>query len=1636
MSNDQNKAGTNPTSNKPVAPAPAQLIMPSARRSATALAGKSAKALPKQTDKDPLLAADDPRQLDMMLAQEGGVERSQASADAAMSVRRGSADEDLADLEKLARLGEGEEAVHQDAIQLAQASTAGDATGATGSTGAGAAAPAADAPVSVGEELLRQAAPLPRAPQPATSPDWLESWFGKDWKLPVAIGGGALALLGLAAGGGGGSNGGSNGNSGAEGGRDNPASPAASTAWTLTVTPAAGPFIQGATVRATVQKLVNGSWQEVGASAVVDRNGRMTIKIDKSAITEQDTLRLMLVDTDGGADHRDEIAGAQSLGAAPLLAIIGSVSSDQQVTVNPLTTLAANKIGQDLSAANVAAVHAAVAQAFGISSSDLAHLQPGLLGLAASANLSVDSKNYGLALGIISGMAQAQRDAGQPPEQALAKTLELLATAFATGKDGKVSLDLAQVRQAEVVRDSDNQSVAVGLDEGAVRLYKAATDRDSTISGVQVPYVKVDASEVAASETPAGIDTSISLASFADGLSLNVSPAASAKAGDKLTIEFVPLGADGKVSKTDKTFTYDYLLTEADLERVAANGPANGGVGSFTVVVPTFTGNKLLGQQTPAGSAADSSVHLVKVGDDNRYQFDGSSTSFQLRASGSALGFLSGGPRISVSTNQVNIEAKSASVTDPHAFNASSTVTFTVVLSKEIYWDKGSPILKVNVAGNSDPIEVPIADTNRTANGDVLTFRMVLSQVDGKYKGLEGRLSLSDDAIVFPTDTVITDRAGRTLLSFQSGSWKRSDGTATTIEDALGVKTRTETKFRIDTKPPSDPILNLQRSPDFDALGFFNEDLVPDINSLNAGNRALNGSSDHSAVTSKINQDFVVSFDAGKFNDADRSARVNLYATLVLSPGKGTSDTSGVSSVERRVATTNIVMVDGKPTAVFNSGIFDKTKNPTGSYIQEEIDALLNRLGNSKNANDENGVIIRYTAVVVDGADNTSVKERGGLLKFTDDKGNAGGGFVNQIWLDTRVPGEPKTIRLASGSDQGRDADGKTRSDGITSSAQPTLEVEAPIGHLVRVWGDSAATQLLGKAWVPADANGVASVQLSARGNGRHTVYTTVTDQAGNQGASKSFDFEVLKPYAGQFALAITSQPPSNGYYREGDVIEVTVSIGDRAFLLKQNQKTDQLFVELSADNAAGAGGEMIALRAAYASGIGTGSLKFVYKVQAGSEINASANGFKAASFSDPGRVLEDVTGSPIQIAPAKVQPSEQMVRIDTQAPVIPELGLSGADAFTAAIAKNGGLKITTAETDSTVTLSFSNKDLSKTLLKTVKVTQANQPIKLEDADLLAIGDGRIEVSATSTDIAGNTSAKAAPLKFSLDTVAPTATATSDKVDSADQPTRAVNRVVKFNVVFNEPLRTDPTVDSFDATNGTVDSVTKLSGASASYTVTVTPNQHVAQGNRVELRIKTGSTTALTDVAGNPVETGKVIGFQAIDTQGPQIVKVDGRSDVPVKNGDIEFVVHFDEMGAADIIGVVGKGNFGATNGTVKSVQQVGTDQLAYKVVVQPAAALTGDRNDVTLQFFATPRGAGAGAFIADDLGNIAEDQSNVATQVVDVAAPTIQSSSAAPWSCAQRLPKPCVRMRASRSSSIAVPTCRSSVMPVIRPCW
>jgi|GEM_PF-2193342 len=1583
MSNDQNKAGINPISNKQLGTAPLPLIMPSARRTTVAAASKSGKsAKAAQLGKEHTDAAPDDPHADMdLLTEAEAAARAQESADAAMSVRRGEADED--EEERTEELS-GNARQDDERLLLAQANSASSGS----KTGAG--QTSADAPVSVGEELLRQAAPLPGAREKSGT-DWMESWFGKDWKLPLAIGGGALALLGLAAAGGGG--GGSSGNTNAQ--PDAGSTPAVpSNTWTLTVTPAAGIFIAGASVRAIAQKWTGGEWQDIGSATTVDRNGRMSIKVEKSQVTAQDIVRVVIRDTGGSADQRDEVAGPMTLGSTDMVAIIGNLTSDQQLTVNPLTTLAAGRIGQDLSAANIDAIHAAVAKAFGINAGDLAHLLPTFLGGGGNPILTPDSQNYGLALGLLAGMAQAQRDAGVASEDALGAALKLLAGAFEE-QAGKWVLNLEKIRSA-TVRGADGQTLMpVGLDEAALRLYNAASADGAGANGAQVPYINIDTGteKPAAGKTPApGVAASISAVSFSDGLTLRVNTADSVKAGDSLRIEFIRLGADGKPVENAKIFTYDYVLTQKDVDAVrnSINDASNKGGGFFKLTVPTHIDDPARvdnrGTRPAKPSSSDDTIFLLPAtrrnGEQDSYYDPAPNVdaTFQLRATGSALGYVAAGAKISLNMAQIALESVPPGGTfNGMADSGASTLRIALALPYKISWSGNAPKLIVKLAGRN--FEADCETSGNTNGGDVLHFILRLgAEGDASKpstKGLDGEISIPVNALKFHADSYVYTDGGNVLFTPDgAGNWSDRDGHAVpgnNIAAAIGVDTQLNTTYKVDTTPPADPKLEMVERPVFvngfrpalDASGAG----VPMPEKLNAI-VSSNPDDGFSVWTSKITQKFSVVTGQPFDKVNDKGAIVRLMVSFTGTGGPGENFAEAILAEER---------LDEKGEATF-----------TESSYKAEVVASLNRFAQKANFGD--GVPLKLSAYVLDKAGNKSQQQN---LTFSGNSDTA------KFVLDVQAPSAPTNVQLDTGSDTGRDT-GSTTTDNITALSHPVVIVTGgTIGSVISLWSDAGHTQLLGRGQVEAlsnvAGNNGARITLSAiLQSGDNTLYATVLDQAGNKSVGdKSLQVTYLKPIDGNtpLKLNISSTAPavSKGFYKVGDVIEVSVDFGRDVFL-KQGKVSSQLAVQLvpaKADGAPQPTPNEIA-KALYVGGLGGPILKFKYTVEQDIDRGALNSVFTAAALLNADQVLEDVAGS--TVIGKFIAVDGQSLKIDTIAPLAPTVVLpaglpmtDGQPTFSLDAATNRGFTVK-AEAGSTISIKVKNINnlTGSGYTKTVIATGAEQIITPTAAELAGITGSVFQVTATATDAAGNISAQSVAQTFVLDVRAPVASAVSSSLNSV------TNQPFDFKVSFDEALRAAPNKDDFTVTNGSITDVVPIPGTN-SFTVKVTPAPGVDAGV-VSLSIKPGAAMPLADIAGNPVVAGNTLATQAIDTRAP-VISARPEASGPVKNGPINFIVEFNEALDAAKGGVLLKENFTATNGRVTSVTALDASTKRYKVTVDPQLPASSTTSDTPVSLNYVQVFSPGFAVASDAVGNRTQNQSSIATQIVDIIAPTITSS-------------------------------------------
>ncbi len=388
---------------------------------------------------------------------------------------------------------------------------------------------------------------------------------------------------------------------------------------------------------------------------------------------------------------------------------------------------------------------------------------------------------------------------------------------------------------------------------------------------------------------------------------------------------------------------------------------------------------------------------------------------------------------------------------------------------------------------------------------------------------------------------------------------------------------------------------------------------------------------------------------------------------------------------------------------------------------------------------------------------------------------------------------------MPTGSDTGRDT-GSTTTDNITALSHPVVIVTGgTIGSVISLWSDAGHTQLLGRGQVEALSNiagdNGARITLSdTLQSGGNTLYATVLDQAGNKSVGdKSLQVTYLKPIDGNtpLKLNISSTAPavSKGFYKVGDVIEVSVDFGRDVFL-KQGKVSSQLAVQLvpaKADGAPQPTPNEIA-KALYIGGLGGPILKFKYTVEQDIDRGALNSVFTAAALLNADQVLEDVAGS--TVIGKFIAVDGQSLKIDTIAPLAPTVVLpaglpmtDGQPTFSLDAATNRGFTVK-AEAGSTISIKVKNINnlTGSGYTKTVIATGAEQIITPTAAELAGITGSVFQVTATATDAAGNISAQSVAQTFVLDVRAPVASAVSSSLNSV------TNQPFDFKVSFDEAL--------------------------------------------------------------------------------------------------------------------------------------------------------------------------------------------------------------------------------------------------------
>ncbi|MCW2403711.1 hypothetical protein M2336_000340 [Sphingobium sp. B1D7B] len=572
---------------------------------------------------------------------------------------------------------------------------------------------------------------------------------------------------------------------------------------------------------------------------------------------------------------------------------------------------------------------------------------------------------------------------------------------------------------------------------------------------------------------------------------------------------------------------------------------------------------------------------------------------------------------------------------------------------------------------------------------------------------------------------------------------------------------------------------------------------------------------------------------------------VALSAAEVVALGDGTvaitavaTDPAGnASSIASGVQFTLDRAAPGAPTITLGTGVADIASAAEATAASGVI-SVTGEIGSSISvvfSNGSNSIVKTLTAtgspqaVVLTTADLQALGD--GTIAVTaqakDPAGNESAETASSFVLDRTPPATP-TMTLSDGIAGGATALEALASTGVV---KVTAEANALVAVVFTAGANSVTKTFTG--------NGLTqTVSLTANdlvklGNGAVSVSSFVTDAVGNQSAAatSTFTIDTVAPTGPTLLLSGTAS--KNAELAVGTVATVTAEQG-ATVTVTFVQGTVEITKTL----------------------VGTGVAQDV--VLTATDVAAFADG--AITFS---AVARDPAGN------ASVASATRQFTLDRVAPAAPVIALGagvadGASSGEATAA--GGVITVTGENGGTIQAVFIGNSGSVT--KTVAADGTAKPIVLTAADLTALGNGDVLVSAQVTDAAGNITT-GDPLTFLLDTVAPTApviglpasftggASTAEALASTGAATVTAEAGSVVAVTFT----------------GTLGTVTRtVIGTGSAQAVTLDASQLTTLGNG-----NVNVTAVATDAVGN-ISLTSATGAFLLDTINPTVTLTTGNS--------------------------------------------------------------------------------------------------------------------------------------------------------------
>ncbi len=339
----------------------------------------------------------------------------------------------------------------------------------------------------------------------------------------------------------------------------------------------------------------------------------------------------------------------------------------------------------------------------------------------------------------------------------------------------------------------------------------------------------------------------------------------------------------------------------------------------------------------------------------------------------------------------------------------------------------------------------------------------------------------------------------------------------------------------------------------------------------------------------------------------------------------------------------------------------------------------------------------------------------------TDAAGNTSSAGTTSFRLDT-IPAAAPVLALGTGVANGATVAEATASTGVVAvTAETSSSVVAIFTNDSKIVTKSVTGT--GSTPVPIRLN---ASDLAALGDGTITVVAVTTDTAGNasSASTSSFTLDTNPPAVPALALG-------TGIANGATASEATATTG------------------------------VVTVKAEFGSSIVvafSNNGKSVSKIVTGNGSNAvpvQLNASDLAALRDGTIVLTAVATDAAGNISSAGTTSFTLDTIPPAAPAI-SLGTGVADGATADEATAGtGVVSVTAESKSLVVVTFSNAGSTVTKIVTGNGS-LSVPVQLTADNIVALGDGIIEVSAVATDTAGNLSS-AGTTSFTLDTIPPPA---------------------------------------------------------------------------------------------------------------------------------------------------------------------------------------------------------------------------------------------------------------------------------------